>query len=210
MGQNNSTTMETKDSAKIKQTARPTAAIFKLNIDCFEEIFDYLSFEDLVSVGKTCERLQQVAGYCFQQNYLGRAFCHASHIFRYNQCEVVHFAAFICKISIESVYFRNFFNTRSKLRQLKQIDIHRLTKTDRTRFMKISMHKLEDLCFGAECDLGDNLKEILTRCTNLKRLDIAGCETDYNWLIQKCSTLEYFKFAGNTMCCRVLGTQSEH
>lgn len=46
-----------------------TDDILKLDIDCLEEIFDYLSITDLVSVGKTCKRLKQVAEYCYQQNY---------------------------------------------------------------------------------------------------------------------------------------------
>lgn len=50
-----------------------TGDIFKLDIDCFEESFDYLPFKDLVNVGETCKRLQRVAGYCYQQNYSAAA-----------------------------------------------------------------------------------------------------------------------------------------
>lgn len=46
--------------------------IFKLNVDCFEEIFDYLSLGDLASFGRTCKRMQQVAGHWFRENYKER------------------------------------------------------------------------------------------------------------------------------------------
>ena len=35
--------------------------IFKLNIDCFDEIFEYLSLKDLHSLGQTYRTMQQVA-----------------------------------------------------------------------------------------------------------------------------------------------------
>lgn len=43
--------------------------IFKLNIDCFDEIFDYLSTEDLLGIGQTCKTMQQVVGEYFKKNY---------------------------------------------------------------------------------------------------------------------------------------------
>ncbi|XP_031634390.1 uncharacterized protein LOC116347800 [Contarinia nasturtii] len=45
------------------------ADIFKLNVDCFEEVFDYLSLADLASMAQTCTRIQQIAGHFFQLNY---------------------------------------------------------------------------------------------------------------------------------------------
>lgn len=48
--------------------AGPPPKIFKLDIDCFNEIFEYLSMEDVHSVGKTCKTMQQVAGEYFRQN----------------------------------------------------------------------------------------------------------------------------------------------
>lgn len=44
--------------------------IFKLNIDCLDKIFDYLSVSDLHSFGQTCKAMQQVAGEYFKLNYV--------------------------------------------------------------------------------------------------------------------------------------------
>ncbi|XP_055325784.1 uncharacterized protein LOC129579638 [Sitodiplosis mosellana] len=46
-----------------------TAEIFTLNIDCLENIFDYLELQDVCTIGMTCKRMQQVAGKYFQQFY---------------------------------------------------------------------------------------------------------------------------------------------
>lgn len=46
-----------------------TPRIFKLNIDCLDKIFDYLSAKDLHSIGQTCKALQQAAGEYYQLNF---------------------------------------------------------------------------------------------------------------------------------------------
>lgn len=43
--------------------------IFKLTVDCCDEIFDYLSLVDLHSFGQTCKAMQNVSGEYFKQNY---------------------------------------------------------------------------------------------------------------------------------------------
>lgn len=43
--------------------------IFKLDVDCCEEIFEYLSIKDLHSFGQTCKRMQRIAGMYFQHSY---------------------------------------------------------------------------------------------------------------------------------------------
>lgn len=43
--------------------------IFKLNVDCLDKIFDYLSAKDLHSIGQTCKTLNHAAGEYFQLNY---------------------------------------------------------------------------------------------------------------------------------------------
>lgn len=86
-----------------------TDDILKLNIDCFEEVFDYLPIKDLVSVGKTCKWLQQVAAYCYHQNYMGRAYCSGSGINYFNRkINVEHFARFIQELSTDEKGFQNF------------------------------------------------------------------------------------------------------
>lgn len=53
-----------------------TPAIFNLTIDCFDEIFDYLSLQDLSSFGQTCKSMQKVSGEYFKRNYFANEYCH--------------------------------------------------------------------------------------------------------------------------------------
>lgn len=46
--------------SELKSVFPIEAPIFALNIDCFEEIFDYLSLKDVHSFGQTCKALQKV------------------------------------------------------------------------------------------------------------------------------------------------------
>lgn len=43
--------------------------IFHLNVDCFEEIFDYLSLKELHAFGKTCRIIQKMSGDYFHRNF---------------------------------------------------------------------------------------------------------------------------------------------
>lgn len=49
--------------------------IFHLNIDCFDEIFEYLTVDDLYSFGQTCKRMNKVAGEYFERKYLSTKNC---------------------------------------------------------------------------------------------------------------------------------------
>lgn len=41
----------------------------KANVDCWENVFDYLSSDDIIAMIQTCKRMQQIGGYYFQQNF---------------------------------------------------------------------------------------------------------------------------------------------
>lgn len=40
-----------------------------LNVDCWEKVYDYLSFEDIYNMGQTCKRLHRIAGLYVQQYF---------------------------------------------------------------------------------------------------------------------------------------------
>lgn len=41
----------------------------KVNVDSWEKIFDYLSFRDMLAMSQTCQRVRQIGGYYFRQNF---------------------------------------------------------------------------------------------------------------------------------------------
>lgn len=46
----------------------PPSSIFKLDVDCFEELFDYLSVNDLLSVRRTCKRFKKLVNHYIKIN----------------------------------------------------------------------------------------------------------------------------------------------
>lgn len=49
---------------------QPLASIFKLDVDCFEELFEWLSLGNLrFSLRQTCKRMQEIVDYYIQLNY---------------------------------------------------------------------------------------------------------------------------------------------
>lgn len=48
---------------------KPNSSIFSLNVDCLEMIFDFLSLEDVCSIGRTCRGLRDIAGDYFYRVY---------------------------------------------------------------------------------------------------------------------------------------------
>lgn len=178
-----------------------TAEILKLDIDCCEELFDYLVLKDLVLVGKTCKRLQQTAGYCFQQNFSDSfIWCHSSGILTWSQSyepiNVTHFAPLIRKIQIIPVGLGAFLTIQSKLHQLKQMELHDL---DFTRFDNVLgiTHKiwktLEVLQF-VRCDISDRFQNIIgARCVKLRHLKVEKCNGKRDWFHRKYPLLESLK-----------------
>lgn len=46
-----------------------SSGIFKIDIDCFEELFDYLSLDDLRTLRRTCKRFKKIIDYYIRTNY---------------------------------------------------------------------------------------------------------------------------------------------
>lgn len=60
---------KSKSLIPIPSSKDQTPKIFKLNADCLDEIFEYLSLKDLHSFGQTCRAMQKVAGEYYRLNY---------------------------------------------------------------------------------------------------------------------------------------------
>lgn len=172
--------------------------IFKLNLDCCDEMFALLSLADLHSISQTCKPLQQVAGAFFQQNYkscqiwivysafrLDRQLLDSFSSFIENICfddptENFRFASQICNSSIKKIYFDVVSITEAKIRLIKRI-----------------LNNVEVVMLS-ECIIDEDIYEIFLKfCPNLKRLSVVFYEGFQNqWLFQKYSALEYLKLAG--------------
>lgn len=53
----------------VEATAERLAKIFKLNVHCFEDLFEYLSLKVLKALRSTCKRMKQVVDYYIEMNF---------------------------------------------------------------------------------------------------------------------------------------------
>lgn len=112
-----------------------TADIFKLDIDCIEEAFDYLSFYNLISVGLTCKRLYQVVGYIIKQNYSAKRMVdHPKWQDKYYDIQMIRFGRFLKRM----VYHEKMLNNLPEINQLRRFQILR---QDELEELKLESHK---------------------------------------------------------------------
>lgn len=41
----------------------------KLNVNCWEKVFDYPSLRDILSMSQTCKRMQLIGGHYYRDNF---------------------------------------------------------------------------------------------------------------------------------------------
>ncbi|XP_031640829.1 uncharacterized protein LOC116352404 [Contarinia nasturtii] len=187
--------------------------ISELNEYCIEEIFKWLSLDDLNSIGKTCKRLQQLAGQHFQRNY-PRSFVKIWHGYPFMMGQNVDgLSEFIQSITIVGWYRKfpkqeytivdeqteteQYHYIKSKLdRSLKQI------KFDGCRLTKCKVNEIIPLLNGVkviqmvECTVVDDLYDcLLKHCVNLERLLIGSTRflSKCDWLRRKYPKLVHFQ-----------------
>lgn len=51
------------------EVVTPNKGLSTFDIDCLDEIFEWLTLTDLLSISQTCKRLQWAAGDFFRRNY---------------------------------------------------------------------------------------------------------------------------------------------
>lgn len=201
-------------SKKQKLVNSPTISpIFKLTVDCCDEIFEYLSLKDLHSFGQTCKPFQKVAGEYYQRNY-------------------PHSEKFLQKYGIYSVYsdnkdvnnhrtqtscfneYTNYFSHYyEEMKPLRYIQKHshefksinhmyivcsRLN-TDKMKYLMHFLPKFETISIN-QCTLSGDFYEILLKfCINLKSLDILDdlgyiiCRRKNPWLLKHYPKLEHLQ-----------------
>lgn len=173
--------------------------ILRLNVDCFEEIFDFLSLSDLCAVGQTCKRMQSVARYYFQQIYSHEL----AHVFPYRirmfGAEIHGFRQYIRHISISAPVDLKFLRhiQLQPFNSLIHIFFMGFDFTDENiSCIKNFFRKIEVLEIYACKVYVDFHEKILNYCENLKELIVRECwritpGDDTNWLLQIYTKLEY-------------------
>lgn len=177
--------------------------LFKGDVVCFHEIFEWLSLEDIHTVGQTCQRLQAIAG-DFIKCYLQAAnlLCCNGGIriipggFLYDSSAVVQ------KVAIEGDDAEPYRYMQLNCKSLKRIDFREaVITTDRAKQIESILEKVEIIQL-TNCDVrGDFYDCFLKFCTNLKHLIVDDNKpehiligTDNQWLSRSYPTIDHVEF----------------
>lgn len=196
-----------KREKRMKETSPPN--LFKLDIDCFDEIFDYLSLKDLHSFGQTCKAMQKVAGEYFKQNYVGaEKFTNDDGI--YTVCSGIDHRANISGFNQYINYTSHYHN---ELGPLEYIHRHGEEFTSITEIylvcceinetmvksLQIILPKIEIVRVRQCTIVGDFFDKLLQYCGNLKEIyvqdDVGDIlkERKNPWLQRDYPALETFQ-----------------
>lgn len=107
-------TQNSQDNDASQSNVESSLKIIDLNIDCFDEIFEYLDVESLYSFGQTCKRMNKIAGEYFKQNYSASPISIMDEGIYMNytrkdqgyslSIEIRHFSQFMPRIVCNSIY----------------------------------------------------------------------------------------------------------
>lgn len=152
----------------------PDLCIFKLDVDCFEELFEWLSMGDLRALRRTCTRLRKVIDYYIETNYP-------------NGFGMLYFDDYL-------EHFEVFGTDFCKLFKEIEISDNRLTEDVNQRIKNVHLNRVTIL----SNDIGINfLDAFLQHCTMLKTLNIifhevvAESDTGKEWLHRHYPQLEH-------------------
>lgn len=184
--------------------------IFTLNKSCYHEIFDWLTADDVISIGQTCTRLQMIAGDYYQLAY-GVVSARAENgSFSILTKPINVFSQYIRKISILGdsldVYRNMYFNCSNALKQVRvrqQVPVNGALPIGGFQRIKEILNGIEVLEMN-ECFIEQEFyKYYLKYCPNVKSLSIS--RSSYNrdkstiigsgnqWMHRKYSKLEHFE-----------------
>ena len=179
--------------------------ILKLDIDCFHEIFDYLSLDDLISIGHACKRLQGIAGCFVRQNFVAkRKTCVNNNIVMcWTPRKIDIFSRFVEKLSVFGGFSNPYQYIRSNnfncLREIRLAQVEIMAndvECVREILLKVEVLEIDQCNFNGEFKL-------LEFCPNVRRLSVSRSSYDRDhgiivgtgneWLTKKYPTLEHLE-----------------
>lgn len=181
----------------------------KLIADCWEHIFDYLSLADILLMGETCRRMNQMAGYYVREYY-------PEYSFEFNDDKIRFLKQ--TEFSSHSFYLRtefyqyirtldirghlNYFLDANAFDALKTLFFKSvsLLTANQIQFTRNVLKNIEDLHLQ-QCRITDEdvtIEQIIAYCPKLKYLNIFKCEMTnaaiQSIFLQYCPSLEHFQY----------------
>lgn len=186
-------------------------SIFKLNVDCCDEIFEYLTLKDLHVFGQTCKAMQKVAGQYYQRNFQGaEKFIDDDGIYTVYADDITNKRTRTSAFNSHTEFLSYYYATKQPL---CYIDWHitEFTSVKHLYLVCCGLCSLKMASFQSmlpnievlqirQCILWrDDLYEMfLKHCKNLKRLCIQDdigyiIQNRGNWLLRNYPTLEHIE-----------------
>lgn len=199
-------TVQNMNGAAALATKNPkqTADILKLDIDCFDELFDYLPLSDLFSIGNTCKQLHNIVGYILRQNFSALdVLCVAQNEIRFGKvfqekCSI-QFNQFIRRISLFlDDGLRYFQQIQSQCQRLKCIQLKYIELTrPKIHGLKEILNRVEDLQM-INCKIDSGIHEtVLAFCPNVRKFSVIGnaniSNSQMDIFSQKYPALQHFE-----------------
>lgn len=171
----------------------PVSAVFKLDADCWDEVFDCLSVKDLYSFGQTCKTFQKLTGKYFYWKYDALYVQCKDDGFYTNDHKINGFDEFIQKMNN---FQGELYNTPKRFKYIANCKTLKELRMDnftlyQLKSIKHVLEKIEDIELSGNY-MPECTGEFLSgKCVNLKRLRI---DTNDKCLIHKYPTLQHLKF----------------
>lgn len=160
----------------------PASAILKLNIDAFDELFEWLSLIDLFALRKTCKRLKLVVDFHLRSFYpaIKLGYGKIESIFQLDAELKFSSIEASCRKSIKQISLSNYAITKTIIESFEDL-----------------LSQIEVLQIGCSIFDGDFYENLLKFCINLKYLYVWRLEDNINigssrkWLLQNYPKLEH-------------------
>lgn len=184
-------------------TVKQPVDIFKLNIDCLYEIFEWLSLYELAAIAKTCKHFHEAAGEYFRSLYISKEISIRDGSIFTPFPIIETFLEYCPRISItcNNIKLNSTIGTHCK--SLKSIRLEGALLENRIECLKEILNRVESVEI-IECPNREEFYDFfLQHCHEIKSLSIKRSVnlhnkaiiigSDNEWMRREYSTLEHFE-----------------
>lgn len=177
--------------------------IFKLNVDCCQEVFEYLTLYDLLNIAETCKRFKRIAGDFYRSHYLAKRVTARNGGLHIDYRSMDIFSAYIPKLFVAGTGLSLYQFIGSKCKSLRQIRLGGFLPEDGIQCIKNVLSEIEFIELDEYFNRDEFYEKCLCHCPKLKSLSvkrsvkirdkliIIGSGND--WLLRKYPTLEHLE-----------------
>lgn len=192
------------ENGTVSSQVKPMPAIFKLNVDCFHEIFDWLSQSDLIAVGQTCKRIEKVVSEFSELAYASKVARGDNDGIYISTLKSNVFSRHIRKISISGERTGAYrFIASNCTSSIKHFRVYGTLPVDSFQCIQNVLKGVEFLDMN-ECVIkGEFYENYLKYCPNLKTISVTRSDRvrdksiiigiDNSWLLRNYPTLKHFE-----------------